>query len=905
MELGDAVAAHIESSLRIIDDDEVITFLRRIGQRLTAQFPATKFRFQFFIIDSYEVNAFTLPGGRIYVTRKLISFAKTEDELAGVIAHEIGHALARHIANDMSLLWRESLGVTQVGDRKDIFEKYHSFVDTRLAKPKVGEKIGSREDRDQYVADMIGLYLMTGAGYDPQAQANFWDRYQETKGKTGSFFSNLFGTTRPEQKRLAEMFRQLALLPAECKGQSARPSQSEFQKWQSAVVNYTQFRTRESLPGLIQKTRLDPPLRSTVYHLRFSPDGKYMLAQDDSGISVLTREPFAPVFRINASSAYPAQFTPDSRQVILYTPNLRVEIWSIGERSLISANEVVMRISCLQTRLSPDARTIACLDDNAGLLLIDVNEGTPFFEKKSFTRPSLFELLVRVESIFSARGRIPDEGDFVNMAFSPDGRYFLAGDHSYDIGAYGVSDKNNAAGYDLKQKLPLTINSDMKRLVIGGVAFVAPDRIVGNYYDDRKKSGLYSFPEGTPIEQFETPIAHFRSIARGNYLLIDGGGPVAGAVFDLKSKKYFRPGQERLLDVFEETGATETQRGELALYGLKGEAPKILPIPENPLGRLYAANLSPDLKYLALSGSVRGGVWDLTDGKMLVYIRGFRGAGFSDDGMLYMDFPAQDQNPRGIAHFDPVQKTVARDATVKLRNAVQYGDVLIASRPKAEMRNGKEYFDWSKVTMLEAYDAKTYSVLWTQEYVEGLPSYIPDGFFGTVVLAWLGDAKAFAAELKEDPNLTKQLGNAKDAADKYLFKILDLKTGKAIARLVVDTNHRSFKIVDAIAIGDYFVGMDNQNRALVYSISSGRLLGRVFGNRATLSKAANLLCVENESGQLIFYDLTSFEKRGQISFADRIKFVRFSTDGKRVAVLTANQTISTFQIAALDSASPK
>ena len=898
MALGDVVAAHIESSFRVIDDEEVTGYLRRLGQRLIAQIPSTKLRFQFYVVDSYELNAFTLPGGRIYVTRKLISFAKNEDELAGVVAHELGHVMARHLANDMSVLWRESLGVAQVGDRRDIFEKYHLFIDTRMLKPKAGEKLGSREDRDQFAADMIGLYLMTGAGYDAQAQAGLWDRYHETKGKTGSFFSNLFGTIKPEQKRLAEMFRQLALLPSECKGRAYASNQAEFQKWQATVVRYQTFGRKESLPGLVKKMKLDPALRSNVSNIRFSLDGKYLLAQDDSGISVLTREPFAPLFRINSADAHAAQFTPDSQQIVLYTPKLRVETWSIADQSLSSANEVVLRGACFQTRISPDGKTLACLDENASILLIDVTEGTQIFEKKSFT--TSVELLLRIASIFGSRSRFAEEGDFVNMAFSPDGHYFLAGDHSINIGAFGFGEQDKAVAFDLKQRLPLPIKSDLKQLAIGGFAFVGSGKIVGSYYNDDKKSGVYSFPDGEVIDRFDVRFSSMKPVAKGNYVLIEGsGGPFAGAIFDLNVKKYFRPGDEPLLDVFEDVGAAETPNGELALYGLKGEQPKVLAIPENPLGRLYAANLSPDLKYLALSGSARGAVWNVEDGKMLAYIRGFRGANFAEDGLLYMDFPAHDQNPRSIVHFDPVQRTIERGPAVN-NSAVQYGEVLIRSRPKAEIKDGKERFDWSTgLTTLEGYDTRTNSLSWSKEFTQGFPAFIPDGFFGTVVLGWPANSKTVAAEAKDDPDLSKRVSNSKETEGDYFLKILDLKTGKPLGRLLVETNHGSFRIVDAIATGDYLVAMDNQNRALVYSLSSGQLLGRVFGHRATLSPAARLLCVENESGQLIFYELGSFEKRGQLSFSDRVKMIRFSADGKRLVVLTANQMVSTFDLAGI------
>ena len=97
----------MKSSFRVIDDEEITGYLRRIGERLIAQIPSTQLHFQFYVVDINDVNAFTLPGRRIYVTRKLIAFAKNEDEIAGVVAHELGHVIARHNANDMSVLFRE------------------------------------------------------------------------------------------------------------------------------------------------------------------------------------------------------------------------------------------------------------------------------------------------------------------------------------------------------------------------------------------------------------------------------------------------------------------------------------------------------------------------------------------------------------------------------------------------------------------------------------------------------------------------------------------------------------------------------------------------------------------------------------------------------------------------------
>jgi WD40 repeat protein len=168
---------------------------------------------------------------------------------------------------------------------------------------------------------------------------------------------------------------------------------SEFQHWQTAVVAYNGLGRKEVVRGVVNKTALSPALRSDLNHARFSLDGKFILAQDDSGVSVLTREPLAPLFRIDAPDAKPAQFSADSKTVILYTPNLRVEVWDIAEQKLQTAYEVVLRKACAQTALSPDGKILACLDSDFGLSLAEVATGNIIFEKKSFTTSRVLRYL--------------------------------------------------------------------------------------------------------------------------------------------------------------------------------------------------------------------------------------------------------------------------------------------------------------------------------------------------------------------------------------------------------------------------------------------------------------------------------------------------------------------------------
>src|SRR5262245_45164484 len=112
IDLGDAIAEQIQRNYRVIDDDVVTAHLRRIGERIVRHLPPTKLRFQFFLVDLSDANAFVLPGGRIFVSRKLVAFTQSEDELAAVIAHEIGHLVARQQSITMTRRLKELLGVT-------------------------------------------------------------------------------------------------------------------------------------------------------------------------------------------------------------------------------------------------------------------------------------------------------------------------------------------------------------------------------------------------------------------------------------------------------------------------------------------------------------------------------------------------------------------------------------------------------------------------------------------------------------------------------------------------------------------------------------------------------------------------------------------------------------------------
>ena len=262
-----------------------------------------------------------------------------------------------------------------------MFALYNQLTDSlRLKKRHAGPS--GNDDKGQSIADQIGVQAVARAGYAPQAFPDALDRLMATKGKTGNWVSDIFGATSPSSRRLREALKDVRSLPRTCIEAASAASPEEFQRWQSAVLHYNGIGHGERLPGVLSRKSLNHPLRGDIEHFRFSPDGKYLLAQDEGGIYVLTRDPLKFLFRIDSADAQPAQFSPDARQVVFFSSHLRVETWEIDREEQISVADVSALHGCKQTALSPDARYLACFDDELNLFLFDVASGEILFSAR-------------------------------------------------------------------------------------------------------------------------------------------------------------------------------------------------------------------------------------------------------------------------------------------------------------------------------------------------------------------------------------------------------------------------------------------------------------------------------------------------------------------------------------------
>jgi WD40 repeat protein len=171
-------------------------------------------------------------------------------------------------------------------------------------------------------------------------------------------------------------------------------------------------------------TQSAQPASGLITNLKFSPDGKHVLARDGASVFVLTREPFSASFRIDAPGAEPAWFTSDSKSIVVSTADLKIEVWNVASRSRASAYDGSSIASqCLQTQVSLDVHYVACLNKQTEIELFDLS--TLSSKAKS---SQLFDTLIPSDrlAVFLATTFTPPRFGLTRMAFSPDGRYFLA-----------------------------------------------------------------------------------------------------------------------------------------------------------------------------------------------------------------------------------------------------------------------------------------------------------------------------------------------------------------------------------------------------------------------------------------------------------------------------------------------
>jgi predicted Zn-dependent protease len=184
--LGQQAAPEMEAQFGGPSADQALQArVDEIGQKILASSEASEapYPFEFTVLaDRETVNAFALPGGRIYITEALASLLQTEGELAGVLAHEIVHVIGRHSAEQVA---RAQLtdGLTGAAVIATYDPENPSSQQQAAMAQMVGQVIGMRYGReDELESDRLGVAYMADAGYDPRALVRVMQVLAEASG---------------------------------------------------------------------------------------------------------------------------------------------------------------------------------------------------------------------------------------------------------------------------------------------------------------------------------------------------------------------------------------------------------------------------------------------------------------------------------------------------------------------------------------------------------------------------------------------------------------------------------------------------------------------------------------------------------------------------------------------------
>lgn len=186
--LGKQLEAEVEKQVKIIDDPIIQEYVNRLGQNLVRNSDVT-FPVTFKVIESDEADAFTLPGGHIFIDTGLIKLSSNEAELASALAHELGHAAARHATRQASRNRLISMGTLPLF----IFGGLPGLAVRQSANALVPMAFLAYSRQYETEADLLGLEYLWKAGYDPNASIDLFEAMQSTErraGKVGKLFRN-------------------------------------------------------------------------------------------------------------------------------------------------------------------------------------------------------------------------------------------------------------------------------------------------------------------------------------------------------------------------------------------------------------------------------------------------------------------------------------------------------------------------------------------------------------------------------------------------------------------------------------------------------------------------------------------------------------------------------------------
>jgi beta-barrel assembly-enhancing protease len=192
VQLGRQAAAEVRRQLPMLNDRSTDAVVDTIGRRLVAALPARfaqpAFRYSFDVVNLREINAFALPGGPMFLHRGMLQAARTDDEVAGVMAHELSHVVLRHGTLQAAKAQKFQIGAIAGQILGSIVGGQKGAIISQGSQIGLGTYFLKYSREYEREADLLGAQIMARAGYHPREMANMFRIIEQQGGSSGPEF---------------------------------------------------------------------------------------------------------------------------------------------------------------------------------------------------------------------------------------------------------------------------------------------------------------------------------------------------------------------------------------------------------------------------------------------------------------------------------------------------------------------------------------------------------------------------------------------------------------------------------------------------------------------------------------------------------------------------------------------
>jgi predicted Zn-dependent protease len=192
---------HREVTKKYSLTDAGLARVERLGQRCARASLRTNLTYKFHVLQSREINGFSLPGGQIYITTALIRMAN-DDELGGVLCHEVGHVFARHSLKTLKKSKEYDDIANSLGELTGVAGSIARDLGVALGKMGGAFALTFHTRDEEREADFLGVRSMPGAGLDPQGMITMFQKLLKIEERDSDLLGSLFSDHPDAQERI-------------------------------------------------------------------------------------------------------------------------------------------------------------------------------------------------------------------------------------------------------------------------------------------------------------------------------------------------------------------------------------------------------------------------------------------------------------------------------------------------------------------------------------------------------------------------------------------------------------------------------------------------------------------------------------------------------------------------------